>query len=52
MTPQDTKTQNHVLEKRERIPPYAEISCSAANSGGKVIRKLQLIKVNTSKFTL
>ena len=32
--PPDTKTQNHLVEKRERIPPPAELSCSAANSGG------------------
>ena len=36
MTQLDTKTQNHFVEKRERTPPPAEISCDADNSGAKV----------------
>ena len=36
MTPPDTKTQNHFVEKRERTPPLAEICCGADNSGAKV----------------
>ena len=41
-TLQDTKTQNHFVEKRERTSPPAEISCSADNSGAEV-RKNHLI---------
>ena len=36
MTLLDTKPQNHFVEKRERTPPLAEISCDADNSGAKV----------------
>ena len=32
----DVKTQNHFVEKRERTPPPAEISCDAYNLGAKV----------------
>ena len=32
-TPPDTKTQNHFVEKVERAPAPAEISCGADNSG-------------------
>ena len=32
-TSPDTKTQNHFVEKRERTPPPAEISCGSDNSG-------------------
>ena len=35
-TPPDTKTQNQFVEKRERTPPPAEISCGADNSGAEV----------------
>ena len=34
-TSPDTKTQNHFVEKRERTPPPAEISCGADNSGAE-----------------
>lgn len=34
-TPPDTKTQNHTVEERERIPPPAEISSGADNSGAE-----------------
>ena len=34
-TPPDTKTQNHPKEERERIPPPAEISSGADNSGAE-----------------
>ena len=34
-TPPDTKTQNHPMEERERIPPPAEIGSGADNSGAK-----------------
>ena len=33
--PPDTKTQNHTVEERERIPPPAEISSGADNSGAE-----------------
>ena len=36
MTPPDTKTQNHFVEKRERTPLPAEICWGADNSGAKV----------------
>ena len=35
-TPSDTKTQNNFVEKRERTPPPAEISCGTDNSEAEV----------------
>ena len=35
-TSPDTKTQNHFVEKRERTPAPAEISCGADNSVAEV----------------
>ena len=32
-TPPDTKTQNHPMEERERIPPPAEISSVLTTQG-------------------
>ena len=32
----DTKTQNHFVERRQRTPTPAEISCDADNLGAKV----------------
>ena len=43
----DTKSQNHFVEKRERIFRHAENTCSAANSGGRGTPKFV---VATSKY--
>ena len=53
MTPPDTKTQNHFVEKRERTPPPAEICCGADNSiGGKGTQKLAAKCLLTNKTKL